>query len=76
MNKTFAAIRNDLRGIRKTKYGGMIPDIAKCYRGVQRNSNFCVFVILMILMYTWYTAVIRPPQPCIFKKDLTNYCQI
>ena len=30
--KTFAAIRNDLRGIRKTKYGGMIPDIAKCYR--------------------------------------------
>jgi peptide/nickel transport system substrate-binding protein len=32
--KTFAAIRNDLRGIRKTKYGGMIPDIAKCYRGV------------------------------------------
>jgi len=30
--KTFVAIRNNLGGIRKTKYAGMIPDIAKCYR--------------------------------------------
>ena len=30
--KTFVAIKNDLAGVRKTKYAGMIPDIAKLYR--------------------------------------------
>jgi len=30
--KTFVATKNDLGGLRKTRYAGMVPDIAKLYR--------------------------------------------